>query len=169
MAKGTSFAEKAKRGIKKEKEFKVVKYVKSIVSEKSGHYRFQESMLKVPSGMSLDAYLKELEAGPVEEVEEVADAREEVVEADAPDEKVVVEEVVKAASETEAPEEVAEASEEAVEAEATTEEVVVEAEVTGKKVEEENKTTKKSKLPGDDNQLIEALKIMKGLVASKSY
>ena len=70
MAKGTSFAEKAKRGIKKEKEFKVVKYVKSIVSEKSGHYRFQESMLKVPSGMSLDAYLKELEAGPVEEVGE---------------------------------------------------------------------------------------------------
>ena len=77
MAKGTSFAEKAKRGKKKEKEFTVVKYVKSIVSEKSGHYRFQESMLKVPSGMSLDAYFKELEAGPVEEVEEVADAQEE--------------------------------------------------------------------------------------------
>ena len=77
MAKGTSFAEKAKRGIKREEEFTVVKYVKSIVSEKSGHYRFQESMLKVPSDKSLDAYLKELEAGPVEEVEEVADAQEE--------------------------------------------------------------------------------------------
>ena len=76
MAKGTSFAEKAKRGKKKEKEFTVVKYVKSIVSEKSGHYRFQESMLKVPSDKSLDAYLKELETGPVEEVEEVADAQE---------------------------------------------------------------------------------------------
>ena len=77
MAKGTSFAEKAKRGKKKEKEFTVVKYVKSVVSEKSGHYRFQESMLKVPSGMSLDAYLKELESGPVEKVEEVAEAQEE--------------------------------------------------------------------------------------------
>ena len=77
MAKGTSFAEKAKRGKKKEKEFTVVKYVKSIVSEKSGHYRFQESMLKVPSDKSLDAYLKELEAGPVVEVEEVPDAQEE--------------------------------------------------------------------------------------------
>ena len=76
MAKGTSFAEKAKRGKKKEKEFTVVKYVKSIVSEKSGHYRFQESMLKVPSDKSLDAYLKELEFGPVEEVDEVADAQE---------------------------------------------------------------------------------------------
>ena len=38
-----------------------------------------------------------------------------------------------------------------------------------KKIEKENKTTKKSKLPGDDNQLIEALKVMKGLVTSKSY
>ena len=78
MAKGTSFAEKAKRGKKKEKEFTVVKYVKSIVSEKSGHYRFQESMLKVPSDKSLDVYLKELEAGPVEEVEEVAEVQEEL-------------------------------------------------------------------------------------------
>ena len=78
MAKGTSFAEKAKRGKKKEKEFTVVKYVKSIVSEKSGHYRFQESMLKVPSDKSLDAYLKVLEAGPFEEVEEVADVQEEL-------------------------------------------------------------------------------------------
>ena len=36
MAKGTSFAEKAKRGKKKEKEFTVVKYVKSVVSENPG-------------------------------------------------------------------------------------------------------------------------------------
>ena len=75
MAKGTSFAEKAKRGAKKEKEFTVVKLVKSVVSEKTGHYRFQESMLKVPAGKSVDAYLKELESGPIEELEEVSDAQ----------------------------------------------------------------------------------------------
>ena len=45
--------------------------------------------------------------------------------------------------------------------------IIVEKDI--KKVEKENKTTKKPKLPGDDNQLIEALKVMKGLVASKSY
>lgn len=78
MAKGTSFAEKAQRGKKKDKEFTVVKYVKSIVSEKSGHYRFQESMLKVPSDKNLDVYLKELEAGPVKEVEEVVDDQEQL-------------------------------------------------------------------------------------------
>ena len=76
MAKGTSFAEKAERSKKQDKEFTVVKYVKSIISEKSKHYRFQESMLKVPSDKNLDVYLKELEAGPVEKVEEVADDQE---------------------------------------------------------------------------------------------
>ena len=74
MAKGTSFAEKAQRGAKKEKKFTVVKYVKSVVAEKSGAIRFQESMLKVPEDKNLDSYLKELEAGPIEEKieEEVA-------------------------------------------------------------------------------------------------
>ena len=67
MAKGTSFAEKAQRGAKKEKKFTVVKYVKSVVAEKSGAIRFQESMLKVPEDKNLDSYLKELEAGPIEE------------------------------------------------------------------------------------------------------
>ncbi|MAG21414.1 MAG: hypothetical protein QF613_03975 [Candidatus Marinimicrobia bacterium] len=74
MAKGTSFAEKAKRGLKKEKQFRVVKYVKSVVSEKTGQTRFQESLLKVPAGMSLDAYLKQLEEGPEPVVEEVTAA-----------------------------------------------------------------------------------------------
>ena len=75
MAKGTSFAEKAQRGSKKnDKKFTVVKYVKSVVAEKSGAIRFQESMLKVPEDKNLDSYLKELEAGPIEEKieEEVA-------------------------------------------------------------------------------------------------
>ena len=36
MAKGTSFADKAKRGGKKDKDFTVVKYVKSFESEKTG-------------------------------------------------------------------------------------------------------------------------------------
>ena len=59
--KPQSFAEKAARGAKKEKQFKMVKYIKSVISEKTGNYRFQESMLKIPPGMSLDAYLKQLE------------------------------------------------------------------------------------------------------------
>jgi len=91
MAKGTSFAEKAQRGAKKEKKFTVVKYVKSVVAEKSGAIRFQESMLKVPEDKNLDSYLKELEAGPIEEKieEEVAaeapsEAAEEAPAEDAP-------------------------------------------------------------------------------------
>ncbi len=67
MAKGTSFAEKAKKGAKKEKKFTVVKYIKSVVAEKSGAIRFQESLLKIPEDKNLDSYLKELEAGPIEE------------------------------------------------------------------------------------------------------
>ena len=41
--------------------------MKSVVAEKSGAIRFQESMLKVPEDKNLDSYLKELEAGPIEE------------------------------------------------------------------------------------------------------
>ena len=81
MAKGTSFAEKAQRGAKKEKKFTVVKYVKSVVAEKSGAIRFQESMLKVPEDKNLDSYLKELEAGPIEEKIEEQVAAEAPVEA----------------------------------------------------------------------------------------
>lgn len=61
MAKGKSFIEKVRKSAKREKQFSMIKYVKSIVSEKTGQYRFQESMMKVPVGMSLDAYLKQLE------------------------------------------------------------------------------------------------------------
>ena len=83
MAKGTSFAEKSKRGDKKDKDFTVVKYVKSVESEKTGGTRFQESILKVPAGKSLDAYLKELEAEPVVEEESQAETEEAATEEEA--------------------------------------------------------------------------------------
>ena len=102
MAKGTSFAEKAQRGAKKEKKFTVVKYVKSVVAEKSGAIRFQESMLKVPEDKNLDSYLKELEAGPIEE------KIEEQVAAEAPSEAAEEAPAEDAPAAEEAPVEVAE-------------------------------------------------------------
>ena len=65
MAKERSFADKIRKSGKQAKQFNAVKYVKSVISEKTGHYRFQETMLKVPSDMSLDAYLKKSEEDPV--------------------------------------------------------------------------------------------------------
>ena len=59
MAKGKSFAEKASKA-KKKVHHTMVKYVRSVVSEKTGHYRFQETMLKIPEGMDIDGYLKKL-------------------------------------------------------------------------------------------------------------
>lgn len=87
--KPQSFAEKAARGTKKEKQFKMVKYIKSVRSEKTGNYRFQESMLKIPPGMSFGAYLKQLEEQdqfpeeieePVEETKD-SDSNEQMIEA----------------------------------------------------------------------------------------
>ena len=92
MAKGTSFAEKSKRGDKKDKDFTVVKYVKSVESEKTGGTRFQESILKVPAGKSLDAYLKELEAEPVVEEESQAETEEAATEEEATAEEEKAEE-----------------------------------------------------------------------------
>ena len=116
MAKGTSFAEKAKRGLKKDKQFSIVKFVKSVVSEKTGQIRFQESLLKVPTGMSLDAYLKQLEEGPEPAVEEEAAAESKEVEAQesaeaaaepateaVPDEEVVTDEPEDESAEAEEP------------------------------------------------------------------
>jgi len=60
MAKEKSFMDKIKKGAKKDTHFSMVRYVDSVVSEKTGQYRFQESMLKIPEGMSLDNYLKKL-------------------------------------------------------------------------------------------------------------
>lgn len=90
MVKKRSFAEKAMK-VRQKQAFSMVKYVKATVSEKTGHTRFQETMVKVPTGMTLDAYLKQEKEGkgkkaeiekatgdeqPVKETEEVAKARD---------------------------------------------------------------------------------------------
>ncbi len=56
-----SFADKARKGQQKGPNYTMAKYVKSVVSEKTGQYRFQETMLKIPEGMNIDSYLKQLE------------------------------------------------------------------------------------------------------------
>ena len=58
MAKGTSFAAKAKGKKKRTQSF--VKYVKSVKSEKTGHWRFNEQMVAVNEGENLDDALKRL-------------------------------------------------------------------------------------------------------------
>lgn len=74
MAKEKSFADKVKKT--KEKQFSTVKYVESVISEKTGHYRFQERMLKVPVGMKLDDYLKQFQKkeAEAEDAEETPDS-----------------------------------------------------------------------------------------------
>ncbi|MFQ6608488.1 MAG: DUF4295 family protein [Fidelibacterota bacterium] len=61
MAKKQSFAEKAKKGQQKGPNYSMVKYVKSVKSEKTGQYRFQETMLKIPEGMTITSYLQQIE------------------------------------------------------------------------------------------------------------
>ncbi|MFQ6678465.1 MAG: DUF4295 family protein [Fidelibacterota bacterium] len=58
MAKGTSFAAKSKGKSKKTQSF--VKYVKSIKSEKTGHWRFNEQMVALNEGENIDSALKRL-------------------------------------------------------------------------------------------------------------
>ena len=83
MAKGTSFLDKVKKGAEKEKQFSMVKYVKSVVSEKTGQYRFQEIMLKIPTGMKLDGYLKTLDEEPsVSDEVEASEEKEKNIEVD---------------------------------------------------------------------------------------
>ena len=57
--KQKSFAEKASS--KGGKDLVYVKYVKSVPSEKEGYWRFNESMVAMEKGSSLDAALKEME------------------------------------------------------------------------------------------------------------
>ena len=59
MAKGTSFADKAKG--KKDKSQTFVKYVKSTKSDKTGHWRFNEQMIGLNSDENLDAALKRIQ------------------------------------------------------------------------------------------------------------
>ena len=61
MAKKTlSFAEKAAKK-KKKSEIKYVKYVGSVRSEKTGQWRFNERMIGLQGGESLDAALKRID------------------------------------------------------------------------------------------------------------
>lgn len=59
MAKGTSFAAKAKGKKKNTQSF--VKYVKSVKSEKTGSWRFNEQMIGINEGENLDGALKRLD------------------------------------------------------------------------------------------------------------
>jgi len=59
MAKETSFAAKAKEKKKSTQSF--VKYVKSVMSKKTGHWRFNEQMIGIDEGENLDGALKRIE------------------------------------------------------------------------------------------------------------
>lgn len=58
--KQVSFAEKARRG-KHQEDIKFVKYVKSVRSEKTGSWRFNESMIRLRGGESLNDALKRMD------------------------------------------------------------------------------------------------------------
>ncbi len=87
MAKGTSFAAKAKG--KKKKSQTLVKYIKSVKSEKTGHWRFNEQMIALEDSENLDGALQRLKdetlaldmelPNPEGDVKESADIREEAV------------------------------------------------------------------------------------------
>ena len=87
MAKGTSFAAKAKG--KKKKSQTLVKYIKSVKSEKTGHWRFNEQMIALEDSENLDGALQRLKdetlaldmelPNPEGDVKESADVRKETV------------------------------------------------------------------------------------------
>ena len=58
--KQKSFADKASRS-GNDTDVVVVKYVKSVKSEKTGFWRFNEQMIKLQSGENLDAALKRMD------------------------------------------------------------------------------------------------------------
>ena len=66
--KAAGFAQKAARSRQK-RDYTLVKYVKSIRSEKSGNWRFQEQILRVNDGETVAAALKrvDLELHPAPE------------------------------------------------------------------------------------------------------
>ena len=60
MAKQLSFAEKVAK--KKKKNLSTyIKYIKSVQSEKTGYWRFNEQMIQVKEGENLDGALKRME------------------------------------------------------------------------------------------------------------
>lgn len=59
MVKMQTFGDKAARGQSK-KDWKYVKYVESVLSDKTGKYRFNEKMIRLEGGETLDAALKRM-------------------------------------------------------------------------------------------------------------
>ena len=121
--KQKSFAEKVvKHG---GKEMVHVKYVKSVASNKEGYWRFNESMISMEKGESLETTLKRLDAeANLADIEmspavEVAEKIQEVVVETA--EAVADEESLEEAIPEKAEEQVEEVTEEAAEAESTEE------------------------------------------------
>jgi len=117
MAKGTSFSDKSKG--KKGKDQVFVKYVKSVQSEKTGHWRFNEQIITLDSGENLDGALKRIEEETLALDMELPSTVEETVEAKSdqeqdfgsPTEEVEVAEAVEEAAEEDASiEEIAEES-----------------------------------------------------------
>ena len=60
MAKHQSFAEKASKK-KKKNQSTYIKYIRSVRSEKTGHWRYNEQMIKVNEGENLDGALKRMD------------------------------------------------------------------------------------------------------------
>ena len=60
MAKQLSFAEKVAKK-KKKNPSTYIKYIKSVQSEKTGYWRFNEQMIQVKEGENLDGALKRME------------------------------------------------------------------------------------------------------------
>jgi len=134
--KQKSFADKAAGT--KDKDSVYVKYIKSVKSDKTGQWRFNEQMVRTKKGEPLDAALKRMD-----EVTNLVDidlsefvATEEPVEEQAPENlEPVSEETVEETSEEETPSEAV--VEEATE-EVAVEEPVVESAGTEEETQEEN-------------------------------
>ena len=119
--KQKSFAEKSVKHSRKEMVH--VKFVKSVASNKEGYWRFNESMIPMEKGESLEATLKRLDAeanlSDIEMSPVVEAAAEAVVEETAVE--TVEEESVEDSSPEKGEEQVEEVTEETPEAESTEE------------------------------------------------
>ncbi|NOZ03968.1 MAG: DUF4295 domain-containing protein [FCB group bacterium] len=51
----------ASKTVKKKQDWKYVKFVKSVRSDKTGHWRFNETMVRLNGGETLDAALKRID------------------------------------------------------------------------------------------------------------
>ena len=60
MAKTQSFGDKVKKDSNQEK-FTTIKYIRSIISDKTGKNRFVENIYKIPASQSIDSFLKQVD------------------------------------------------------------------------------------------------------------